>query len=73
MCPDVGVAAVTMETVSVVPDGDGISRSRPNIPAAVQSGWILEGPSGAGDYTAGCPKELCHITAGWGGRVGLLV
>lgn len=34
-------------------DGDGVSRSGSNVPAAVQSGWILKRPTRAGDDAAG--------------------
>ena len=47
-----------------LPDGDGVSRPSSDVPAAVQSGWILEGPTGAGDDAAGRPQELRHVAAG---------
>lgn len=45
-------------------DGDGVSRSASDVPAAVQSGRILEGPTGTGDDSAGRPQELSHIATG---------
>ena len=48
----------------MLPDGDGVSRSSSDVPAAVQPGWILEGPTRAGDDAAGRPQELGHVAAG---------
>lgn len=46
----------------VLPDGDGVSRSAPDVPAAVQPGRILKGPTRAGDDAAGRSQKLRHIT-----------
>lgn len=48
-----------------LPDGNGVSGAGSDVPAAVQSGWILEGPPGTGDDPTGRPQELCHVAAGW--------
>jgi len=56
--------SVTIETLWALPDSDGVSGSCSNVPAAVQSGRILKGPSGAGDDAAGRSQELRHIAAG---------
>lgn len=47
-----------------LPDGDGVSRSSSDVPAAVQSGRILERPTRTGDDTTGRPEELGHVAAG---------
>lgn len=56
----------------VLPDGDGVTGSCSDVPAAVQSGWILERPTRAGDDPTGRPQELRHITTGWTETKGLL-
>lgn len=50
----------------MLPDGDGVSRSGSDVPAAVQAGRILKGPTRAGDDATGRPQEVCHLTTGWG-------
>ncbi len=53
-----------METICALPDGDGVSRSGSDVPAAVQPGRILKGPTGAGDDATGRPQELRHLATG---------
>lgn len=55
---------VTTGSACVLPDSDGVPRSAPDVPATVQSGWILKGPTGARDDAAGRSQELRHITTG---------
>lgn len=45
-------------------DGDGVSRSGSDVPAAVQSGRILKWPTRAGDDTTGGPKQLHPLPTG---------
>lgn len=54
----------TLEVKVLETDGDGVSRSRSDVPATVQSGWILKGPTGAGDDAAGRPQKVRHFATG---------
>lgn len=46
-----------------VPDGDGVSRPSSDVPAAVEPGRVLEGPTRTGDYTTRGPEELRAVAA----------
>lgn len=52
----------TLQVKVLETDGDGVSWPGSDVPAAVQSGWILKGPPRGGDDAAGCPQELGHIS-----------
>lgn len=53
----------TLKVEVLETDGDGVSGSGSDVPAAVQSGGILKRPPGAGDDATGRPQEVGHLTA----------
>lgn len=63
-----GLGRIGPKSCEQVPDGDGVSRPSSDVPAAVEPGRVLEGPTRTGDHTTGSPEELRAISArGWVG------
>lgn len=60
-----------MEPVCALPEGDGVSESRSDVPAAVESGRVLKRPTGTGDDATGPSQELRHVSTGWTDRQGV--
>lgn len=55
----------TLEVKVLETEGDGVSSSGSDVPAAVQSCWILKWPTRAGDDAAGQPQDFCHLSTGF--------